>query len=225
MPRHIARNRQGDQLAVNYMLLPDSTTHALVSKLDAIPMSIQRALISLIDSPEAQRTEVLAEVLGRRTYADSGKSMLQVLHETGNLQRVPIDEVLMTPRANMSIPLRDILIEQRRIPTQQGAVQAEAQAQQGFNPHVHNQNAAVAEENVGIARNLIVEAEMLEADARSKRARAYGMAPQLDPRAAEAARQAAVEAQQSALAEVQKRAEGAEQFDLFGDIDGSNAPD
>lgn len=178
MPRHLARNKAGEQLVVSYMLMPNSTSHALVTKVDAVPLHIQRALISLLESPEAQRTEVLAEVLGRRTFADSGKNMFQVLHETNALSRLSIDEIVMTPAANAAIPLRQVLTALGRIPNQQ---QAQQQAQQGFNPHTHNQRAEAAGENIGIARNLLIEAEMMEADAHAKRERAYEMAPSLAP--------------------------------------------
>lgn len=166
---------------MSYMLLPDSTTHALVTKIDALPRPLNRALISLLESPEAGRTEIFAELLGRRTFADSGKSMFRVLHETHNLQSVPIDEIVMTPRANVQIPLREVLNALGYLRDVKVEAQREAVQTQGFNPHLHNQQAQVAAENVGIAKNLIIEAEMMEADARSKRARAYALAPELDP--------------------------------------------
>lgn len=188
MARHIARTRGGEQLAVSYMLLPNSTTHALVTKIDLLPAQLQRALTGLIESPEAQHTETLADVLGRRTYADSGKNMLQVLHETRNLMKMPIDDIIMTPRSNVRVPLREVLVAMGRIVDVQ---QEQVQQEQGFNPHMNNQQAAVQEENVTIARNLIIEAEMLEADAHHKRMRAYSIAPQLAPAKASVAAPAA----------------------------------
>ncbi len=179
MARHLARNLAGEQLIVSYMLLPNSTTHALVTKVDTVPVHIQRALISLLESPEAQRSESLADVLGRRTFADSGKNMLQVLHETKNLMSLPIDEINMTPTANALVPLREVLVAMKRLPNPAQT----AQDSKGFNPHTYNQQADASGENVGVARNLIIEAEMLEHDAAMKREKAYALAPSLAPRA------------------------------------------
>lgn len=50
-----------------------------------------------------------------------------------------------------------------------------------FNQHVQNQNAAVNERNFGIANNLLIEAQMLESEAKRKREQAYAQAPSLRP--------------------------------------------
>lgn len=50
-----------------------------------------------------------------------------------------------------------------------------------FNQHVQNQNAGVNERNLGIANNLLIEAQMLESEAKRKREQAYTQAPSLRP--------------------------------------------
>ena len=50
-----------------------------------------------------------------------------------------------------------------------------------FNQHVQNQNAGVNERNLGIANNLLIEAQMLESEANRKREQAYQQAPSLRP--------------------------------------------
>jgi hypothetical protein len=50
-----------------------------------------------------------------------------------------------------------------------------------FNPHTANHNVSASEDNTGIARGLLMEAEMLETEARHKRERAYSQAPHLRP--------------------------------------------
>ena len=50
-----------------------------------------------------------------------------------------------------------------------------------FNQHVQNQNAGVNERNMGIANNLLIEAQMLESEAKRKREQAYAQAPSLRP--------------------------------------------
>ena len=50
-----------------------------------------------------------------------------------------------------------------------------------FNQHIQNQNAGVNERNLGIANNLLIEAQMLESEAKRKREQAYTHAPSLRP--------------------------------------------
>ena len=58
---------------------------------------------------------------------------------------------------------------------------AAPQAPDRFNPHTTNREASVTEGNVGIANNLLFEADLLETEAKAKREKAYGFAPHLRP--------------------------------------------
>lgn len=178
MARHMGKDMKGEPLVVSYMMLPNSPEpKALVTRPGRLDQNLQRTLMSLVGSPEAQSTRDLADVLGRRMYHDSGKTMFQVLHEIKALEAVSIDDVVMTPQGNTSYPLRTIL-------EQMGAIRSpvtEQRQAEGFNPHANNQQAEANDEVTGLARNLLIEAEMLEEDARAKRERAFSMAPQLRP--------------------------------------------
>lgn len=179
MTKHMARTSNGDELVVSYMLLPESSEQkALVTRLNSVPTNLQRALLSLVQSPEAQSTNNLADVLGRRTYADSGKTMFQVLHESKLLTPMSIDDVVMVPRSGAAFPLRPLLEQMGRIASK---TTTERQATEGFNPHTHNSNAQATDEQVAIARNLLIEASMLEEDAKRKREQAFSMVPHLRP--------------------------------------------
>lgn len=62
------------------------------------------------------------------------------------------------------------------------AAQTEVYAQTDrFNQHVQNQNVDANERNLGIAKNLLIEAQMLESEANRKREQAYAQAPSLRP--------------------------------------------
>lgn len=178
MTRHIGRTADtNEQLVVVWMLIPEQSTHALVVKPDKLTDALlRRELMDTLAGIEAQRCETLADVIGRRQYADTQKSILQVLHERNSLTRLAIDEVMMTPDGNHRIPLRDVLNALGKL----GDAPAQAAAEK-FNPHNHNTVTEAGNEQVGVARNLLVEAEMLEADARAKRAQAYMIAPSLNP--------------------------------------------
>ena len=57
---------------------------------------------------------------------------------------------------------------------------AQAEPMRKFNPH-DNQTNNMSDGNTGIARNLLIEADLLEQEANIKREKAYGFAPQLRP--------------------------------------------
>lgn len=50
-----------------------------------------------------------------------------------------------------------------------------------FNPHMHNKDATKNDQNIGIARNLLIEAELLMEEVNRKREQAYRYAPSLRP--------------------------------------------
>ncbi len=176
--RHLAKDANNQQLLVVFMQIEGQPEKSLVIRTEELPLPLRRAVISILESPEGQSISVFADILGRRVYADSGKTFLQVLHEGKFLHSKSIDEVLMTPVGNMTIPLRNVLTQMGKIINHEQVQQSETS---GFNPFQNNMNIVENEETIGIARNLLIEAEMLEGDAHTKRQKAYSMAPSLKP--------------------------------------------
>lgn len=180
MPRHLGRLAENNAIvAVSYMQIPETQEHALVTLVDDLPDNMNRSLMSLLGSPEAQTTVDLADVLSRRNYADSGKNMLQVLHESGKLKKVHIDDIIMTPESNVRIPLREVLTKIGKLSNVSAGNQTE-----GFNPHTHNQQVQETATQLSLANNLLIEAQMLSDEANMKRQKAYDMAPSLKPQPA-----------------------------------------
>lgn len=184
MKRHIAKLLNTDQkVVVAFMQIPDREDHALVIPSDNLPTRWEQLIQSLVESNEGQSIETLGELLGRRMMPDSTESVLMSLVNNNMLVPVPINQVIMFPRPNQPIPLREVLKAMGRVvPTpEEVAEAAEKAAQEKYNPHTTNQKADVSAADVGIAEALLIEADMLEEDARSKRARAYQYAPHLRP--------------------------------------------
>lgn len=199
MKRHIGKNIKTDQrCVVAFMQIPGRADHALVVGMDNLPDRIEQALISILESPEGQGTNTLATVLGRRILPETGKTMMETLHDYGFLMAVPIDNIVMLPYPNMPFPLRKIVEDmaaqnpnqQEPLPVQQPTqqaqpepVQPQAQPTDKFNPYGQTQQLETNERNVGIANMLLAEARDLEAIASSKREEAYRYEPSLRPRA------------------------------------------
>lgn len=176
LTKHMGVDNNGNRLVLAYALLPESTTHTLVCSIDRVPDKLKEEILILLATNEGQAATNLADVLSRHMYSDSGKSIFVVLHESGFLQSVPIADVTMTPAPSIKLPLEMVLVESGIL--QRAAVE---NVDEKFNPHRFNSEAATFGEAAGVARNLLLEADMLENEARAKREKAYQYAPSLRP--------------------------------------------
>lgn len=184
MKRHIAKISNTDQrCVVAFMQIPGRETHALVVPTDALPPRYEQALMEVLESPEGQNDECLAEVMGRRLMPDNGRTVLQTLHEQNYLVPVPVSNVIMMPVPNMPFPLAQVLSGMgRSVPSHADGTPVVDPSVARYDQHAVNRAALSAEASHGIARNLLVEAEMLENEARRKRETAYSYAPDLAPK-------------------------------------------
>lgn len=186
--RHVAKIANTDQrCVVAFMQIPGREDHALVIPTDTLPPRYEQALMQILESAEGQGEETLALVLGRRLMPDTGKSVLETLHTGRYLVPTPVSQVVMFPRPNMPFPLVDILRGMNRLPAYGSSVSNanEDAARNKYNQHAVNLAHLSQEQQHGIARNLIVEAEMLEHEANQKREKAYHYNPTLRPKTVE----------------------------------------
>lgn len=173
MTRHLGKLSTNDEeLIVVYMLIPDQTSNALVTRTSRLTGPLRNEMLNALTSAEGQQANNFADVLGRKFFADSGRSLIRVLHEMKLLEPVAIDEVVMIPQGNHRIPLRDVL-------EAIGALPKDDARQEKFNPHTHNSEAHTSDESMAIAHNLLAQAELLESDANQKREEAFRLAPSL----------------------------------------------
>lgn len=180
--RHLGKIVNTDmRCVVVFMQIPDRPDHALIVTTDNLNPRFEQALLSIVESQEAQKEPALGTVLSRRLLPDTGQPILQALHEARLLRPIHIDQILMLPMPNTPYPLREVI-------TMMGGVapaileEVPVITEDKYNPHVQNANAMNVEQRIGIARNLIIEAEMLESDAQAKRERAYVLSPELAPK-------------------------------------------
>lgn len=200
MKKHIAKLVNTDQrCVVVFMQIPGDHSHALIVSTDNLTPRFEQALMEIVESQEGQADAVLANVLNRRLLPDTGENVLVALHNGGLLRRVHRDQVIMLPQPNMPIPLRR-LIEMMGGEAPEPSAEHPPIPEEKYNPHTQNQRAMSEEERQGIARNLIVEAEDLEAIAREKRERAYTFAPEFAPKTVKAPRAVLAEAPAESVA-------------------------
>lgn len=189
MKRHVGKITNTDQRCiVVYMQIPGRETHALIASTDNMKPRFEQVIMDILTSPEGQNDPVLANVLSRRVMPETNKSVLQTLHEMGMLKPMPIDNIVMLPKPNMPFPLRQIIESMgNTIPKIDNSVETTENVQDNetkYNPYVNNNTELSAEGREAIAKNLLVEARMLESEAKKKYEMAYSYAPHLNKKSA-----------------------------------------
>lgn len=176
--RHVGKHLPSSTRAIiTYPVIPGTHDSALIVHIDRMNETMKDQIMRCLDTKAAQVSINFGEVLGRTMYSDSGKSIFQVLHESGSLKKVPIDEVEMWPNPSMPIPLRTVLVESGLIPRP-------AATDEKFNTPLHNQQTEASQNDQIRAANLLAEAKLLQQDADRKSEEAYRLCPNLRPQAA-----------------------------------------
>jgi hypothetical protein len=165
----------GRRVVVVFPSIPEDQDNCLVVDVDALEQRYHDGLMQAVESPEGQASNKLYEVLGRKLFWD-GKNILTTLHEKGFLRRVPVDTVTLIPSTSEALPLKEFNAYQNMIAeTKQDP--AIPQTPDSSTKAGAMQNPADENDKDGIARNLLIQAEMLEADALKKRTEAESVSP------------------------------------------------
>jgi len=172
------------------------TENCLVIETGGLGPQQHDALMDVVQSSEGQSAHEISQVLNRRQFPD-GTNMLSELHYSKKISKVPVALVKLSPAPNQDVPLADVNAELYKI-------------QHGTNPpgktEVNPASIDTLAETIdsttltedasppdAIAKNLIAQADLIEsdiertvsemkADAESKRAQAYELAPDLKPK-------------------------------------------
>ncbi len=103
--KHVGKMKAtGTKVLVAFRTVPGDPYYALVIGTSSLSDTYHNALINLVESPQAQETNELGEILSIRMFPD-GRPMLNALHKDGNLVKVLTTDVLMTPDTSNTIPL------------------------------------------------------------------------------------------------------------------------
>ena len=194
--KHVAKWNDRKCLVL-FREVPGEPENALLIMTGELGATQHDELISVVDSDEAQANSDLAQVLNGRNFSD-GRIMLQAIHSDGMITKAPVGEVIMTPTPNDNVPLKDLnesiaqIEAGKEAEKPQIADTTEIDAQRdAVRPNALTEREQ--EEQIGIARGLLEQADMIEsdiervqqqmmADANSKREEAYARAPELKPK-------------------------------------------
>jgi len=194
--KHVAKWNERKCLVL-FREVPGEPENALLIMTGELGPSQHDELISVIDSDEAQANSDLAQVLNGRNFSD-GRIMLQALHADGLITKAPVSEVTMTPTPNDNVALSDLNESIATIEAGKEADKpnlADTSEIDAINQveRPKQLSARESEEQLGIAKGLLEQANMIEqdiervqqqmiADAQSKREEAYARAPELKPK-------------------------------------------
>jgi len=154
---------------VVFRQLPDDKNSALVVETETLLDRYHDSLMSAVESSEAQATDNLYEVLNRKMFFD-GENILQTLHVKKYLKKVSTESVHLSPTPGATVSLAE---HNERL----GAVEIPEEDTSDRPSDQGDRKLSAEEEKNGLARNLIIQAQLLEEDARKKRAEAEKIVP------------------------------------------------
>ena len=103
--KHVGRLKSNNaKVLVVFRTLPGDPYHALVLGTSGLSDTYHNAIISVVDSHQAQDVNELGDILCIRHFPD-GRLMLSAMHEDGKLVKVSTTDVMMTPNTSDTIPL------------------------------------------------------------------------------------------------------------------------
>lgn len=116
--KHVGKMKNnGAKVVVAYRTLPGDSGSALVIGTNSLPDSWHDALMNLVQDVSGQQANELADILAVRKFPD-GHNMLEALHNSGLLKKVPTAGVIMIPASNATILLSElntIIAEQKGV--------------------------------------------------------------------------------------------------------------
>jgi hypothetical protein len=178
--------------------LPQERERCLIVEPNSLASRQHDELMSAVQSAEVQSSHNLAEALARKVFSN-GVYMINELHDTGKIQKVPVSQVSLEPRPGQAIALESVNAELRKMEsaytppnTDESFLRKQNQqvreAGEATKTTAQNVQMPVDGEPTEVARNLLTQAELLRADIKSmqgdldrKLEEAYALDPSLKP--------------------------------------------
>lgn len=172
------KDNLGTRLIVAYKQIPGSVMNALVIKIDSMTRDVDREeLRHMVSSREAQVERDFINILHK-------KNLLKFYQDNNYFTKVAVDDVVMTPGNGQKIPLRDVInmINQKNgvgpMPTQ-----AELDSLSTKDPLAQQKHNELmqTESKTNIAKNILVEAKLLQDEVKRKINQALSVDPSVKP--------------------------------------------
>lgn len=170
----------GTTIVVVMPFLPDEPDQALIVEVEALPPKYAESFSHLVRTEGQTSSETLYNLLARRRFG-TGEIVINALHEHGFLRKIAIDQITL----NINLPgqqartmqLKELVSALRATNTE--AIIGESQKVDA--PSLVTQEAKGLDASAE-ARNLLMQAQLLEADASNLTRQAYILDETLKPK-------------------------------------------
>ena len=195
--KHVGQGPHGTRLVVVFREIPGAEDHCLCVESDSLTEMYHDQFMREVDSKEAQDTVDLFKVLERRHFGD-GLQMLNGLHNRGLLRKMKVSDVTMVPMPNRTVPLelvnkqingedtseyevkssdvvdvKEVVENPVVVDTESGLAQTAVESVQVTQVEVGSDDAKAA------AEGKLLQARLIEEDAKKMREEAYALDPAL----------------------------------------------
>lgn len=165
------------------MEVPGAEDYALVVETDSLPPKFYDSFIETV-SNEGQKSSNLSEVLAKKIFP-TGENMLKALHDHGKLTKVHSSRLEMFTVGMNTIKLSEIVNELRKskgvsnlVESKEEVKNTELLTETDLTPKVNSLDLPPEDE----AKNLLAQAQLLEADMKELKEKAYSLCPDLKPK-------------------------------------------
>jgi hypothetical protein len=104
--KHIGKLSDNSKVLVMFRFLPDAPDQALVVKTQDLKPEIHDELMQIVEN-QGQSDMDFYKVASRTSFINGGQ-VLESLHTSGKLVKLPVADITMTPLPNVTIPLSDL---------------------------------------------------------------------------------------------------------------------
>jgi len=165
--KHIGRHGER-KVAIVYKTVPDQDHMALVVYTETMPMAMHDAMMGVIESPEGQAENELADVLFRKLFND-GRPMLETLHREGMIKKVEAKQVIVTPNAKSSVNLGELNDILKEMATGEEAAEklANLDANAGLVDPNNKASTSNALDDTTLAKQQLEQAKKMETESKS----------------------------------------------------------
>jgi len=106
--KHVGKQiSTNDKIILLFREVPGEPDNCLVARTASLSQDDHDSLVTVLESDEGQQATTLAEVLHTRMNG-AGRPILESLHTSGRIMKLPASDVALTPDTNTSVALSEI---------------------------------------------------------------------------------------------------------------------
>ena len=172
-----------------FRTVPNEPQSCLVTMTTDLTDRLHEDVMSVLESTEGQQAASFADVLHRHR-GSNGMPLLETLHRTGKIKKLPTDKVFLTPAPSVKMSVRELnnIIDGTKDnmsdvidAATEGVVDLSSDNPPTM-PKTESTSNAGGLTDEDLANSLINQAKMMENEAKNLKEQAYELNPKLKPK-------------------------------------------